>query len=63
MIMGGGIEWIDLAQEKESGRLLWKWWWTLEFHIMGGISWLNKEQLASQEGVSSLVSYFVDYGL
>jgi len=59
MRTGGGVEWIDLAQEKESGRFLWKWWCTFEFHIMRGISRLNEEQLA-YEGISSLVSYFVD---
>jgi len=41
MRMGGDMEWIDLAQEKESSLLLWKWWWTFEFHIMWKISWLN----------------------
>jgi hypothetical protein len=63
MRIGGGVEWINMAQEKESGRLFRKWCRSFEFHIMRGISWLNEEKFVSQEGVGSVVCYFIGYEL
>ena len=47
----GGIDWIDLAQDRD------KWWalvntvMNLRFHKWCGISWVAYNMLASQEGL------------
>jgi hypothetical protein len=30
----GGIDWINLAKNRDSGGLLWSWLWTFGFHKM-----------------------------
>jgi hypothetical protein len=58
----GGMDWIDLAQERD------RWWGSydavmnFEFHKMRGISWLAADLLASQ-GLCSvvLISWLVSY--
>jgi hypothetical protein len=29
--LAGGVEWIQLAQDRDRDRLLWIRWWTLDF--------------------------------
>jgi hypothetical protein len=46
------IDWIDLAQERDSGWLLWTRLWTFGFHKTLGSSWVAAQLAASQEGLS-----------
>ena len=46
---GKGINWIDLAQDRRGGGLLWIRWWTFGLLKLRGISWVAEELYASQE--------------
>jgi hypothetical protein len=37
---GGGMDLINLAQDRTGGELSWMRLWTFGFHIMQGISWV-----------------------
>jgi len=56
MEWGGGVDWIDLAQDRASGLLLLKECNEPSGSVkMRGISLLAEELLASQEGLCSMV--------
>ena len=46
-----GSSWLSIVT---SGGLLWLRWWTFGFHKMRGISWLDANRLAIQEGLYSV---------
>jgi hypothetical protein len=48
----GGMDWINLAQDRD--RLLWIRWWTFRFRKILGISWVASGVLASKEGLCSM---------
>lgn len=52
------MDWIGLAQDKDTRGLLRIRQWTFGFHKKWGISWLAKEVLASQ-GISCMDLIFV----
>jgi len=45
----GGMDWIDVAQDRDRWRLLWMRKLTFGFQKMRGISWLAENRLASVE--------------
>jgi hypothetical protein len=50
----GGIDWIDLAQDRDQWRALVKTVMYFGFHKMLGSSWVAERLAASQEGLSSM---------
>ena len=50
----GYMDWIGLAQDRDSGGRLWVRYWTFGFREMQGISGLAAYQLADQEGLCSM---------
>jgi hypothetical protein len=52
----GGTDWINLAQDSDHWGLLWIRQWTFGIHKMLGISGVGEQVVASQEGLSSMVS-------
>jgi hypothetical protein len=55
----GGIYWIDLAQDRASGGLLWTQQWSFGFHKMLGNSWEAAQLPASKEGLISMELVFI----
>ena len=47
----GGVDWIELAQDRDRWRALATAVMTLGFHKMRGISWLAEKRLATKEGL------------
>jgi len=58
----GGMDWIDLAQDRTGGGHLWLWQRAVVFHNIRGISWLTENLLSFWR--STLLcgdSYFVGW--
>ena len=49
----GGMDRIEVAQDRDRWHL-WMRWWNFGFHKRGGISWLAANRLAFQEGLCSM---------
>jgi len=49
----GGMDWIELTQDRTGSGNFWARKWTFRFHKTRGISWLAENRLASQEGLCS----------
>jgi hypothetical protein len=67
-----GVDWIHLAQDRDQWRALVNTVMNLRVHNMLGISWVDEQLLASQEGfscmelvkrISQSVSYLFNYSL
>ena len=50
----GGMDWIQLAQDRNRWQALVNAVMNRRFHKMRGISWLVEKRLASQEELSSM---------
>jgi hypothetical protein len=50
----GGLEWIDLAQERDRWRAVVNEVMDFRFHKIRGVSWLTEDLLSPQEGQCSI---------
>jgi hypothetical protein len=56
-----GWDWIDLAQDRDGGGLMWTRWWTSGFRKMLGSCRAAAQLAASQEGLSSMSKWVSEW--